>query len=868
MAWLPRELKIYRALLTAYPAEFRHEYADEMERLFEERLRREPRVRVWLDTLSDLALSAATEHLHTLAGDLRHGARIFAKAPGVTLIALLAMTLGIGATTAVFSLMNAVLIRPLPYGGVDRLVYMWRPNPSIPGVPRELSPTFENVIEWRKQCGSFASITELRQASFRTASDTFIGGARVAGNFFQTLNAPAELGRTIDADDDQPGHERVAVISRALWMAEFGGDPGAIGKALSLDGRSYRVIGVMPERFAFPHKNDYPDASLNRSDVWIPLALALTPEQVANWGPSAAIGRLRPGATLQRAQSETEAVVQATIPTLPPGMQGFQSLLVPFIETEFGRVRPLLWILMGAVLLVLLIASSNVANLLLARAAGRMHEMGVRSALGAARARLLRQMLTESAMLGVGGAALGTLAAFAILRAVAKLNPGDIPRLEEASLDGRVLIFTLGVSLLTGLLAGVAPALFASRVRVTELLRQGGGRGSVGGAARARNALVMIEVALSVALLTGAGLLMRSYLNLQNQDNGYAASTLTMRLAITQNGRTRPQMAKLFREINARVSTLPGVQAAGAIDALPLVSHESLGFLEVEGYANRPLQTANTWNVSGDYFRAMQIRLMAGRFLNDADVDAQPKVVAVSQSFAKLYFDGRPAVGARIKIGGDGSMQVPWSTVVGVVADVRHSGLERPPAPTVYAASQFADTLAVRSSLPPDAIAVMIRKSLHNLDPTIALADLRTMDDRISEAASRRRFQTALLAAFAVIAVALALAGLYGLLSYAVRQRTGEIGLRIALGASRADVVGMIVRQGLALVALGLAVGLAAAMVLSSLITSLLYGVRASDLATLVAVPVFILAVGALACAIPAWKAAKVDPATALRLTP
>jgi predicted permease len=309
------------------------------------------------------------------------------------------------------------------------------------------------------------------------------------------------------------------------------------------------------------------------------------------------------------------------------------------------------------------------------------------------------------------------------------------------------------------------------------------------------------------------------------------------------------------------------VQAAGAIDALPLVSHESLGFLEVEGYANRAGQTANTWNVSGDYFRAMQIRLMAGRFLNDADMGAQPKAVAVSQSFARLYFNGRPAVGARIKIGGDGAMRVPWSTIVGVVADVRHSGLERPPAPTVYAASQFADTLAVRGYLAPDATAATIRKSLHEMDATIALADIRTMDDRISEAASRRRFQTALLAAFAAIAVALALAGLYGLLSYSVRQRSGEIGLRMALGASRADVVGMVVRQGLTLVALGLAVGLAAALALSSSIAKWLYGVRVGDLATLAAVPIFILAVGVLACAIPAWKAAKIDPATALRLS-
>jgi len=850
-------------MLMAYPAEFRHEYAAEMERLFEERLRREPRVRVWLETIADLALSAATEHLHTLVGDLRHGVRVFATAPGVTLIALLAMTLGIGATAAVFSLMNAVLIRPLPYGGADRLVYMWTPNPSIAGIPREMSPGFDDVEAWRKQCRSFAAITELQQASFRTASDTFIGGARVAGNFFQTLIAPAELGRVIDAGDDQPGRERVAVISRALWMAAFAGDPGAIGKPLSLDGRSYRVIGVMPERFAFPHQNDFPDANMNRSDVWIPLPL--TPWEIANRAPSAAIGRLRPGATLQRAQSETEAVVQAADQTLPPGMQGFHSLLVPFIETEFGQVRPLLWTLMGAVVLVLLIASSNMANLLLARAAGRMHEMGVRSALGAARARLMRQMLTESAMLGMGGAALGTLAGFALLRAVAKLNPGDIPRLEEASLDGRVLIFTLGVSLLTGMLAGVAPALFASRVRVSELLRQGGGRGSVGGQARARNTLVMMEVALSVALLTGAGLLIRSYLNLQNQDNGYAASTLTMRLKIAENGRTRPQMAALFQRINARVRTLPGVQAAGAIDALPLVSHESLGFLEVEGYANHAGQTANTWNVSGEYFRAMQIRLLAGRFLNDADAGAEPKVVVVSQSFAKLYFKDRAAVGARIKIGGDGAMLVPWSTVVGVVADVRHSGLERPPAPTVYAASPLADTLAVRGSLPPDAMAAAIRRSLHDMDPTIALADIRTMDDRISEAASRRRFQTALLAAFAALAVALALAGLYGVLSYSVRQRAAEIGLRIALGASQANVVALVVRQGLTLVALGLAAGLAAAIMLSSLIAKWLYGVRVGDPVTFVVVPAFILAVGTLACAIPASKAAKVDPAIALR---
>ena len=867
----PGALRIYRALLLAYPAEFRHEYAGEMERLFEERLAAEPPIGLWLAVLADVAITAPREHLHILAADLRHSLRVFAKAPGFLFAALLALALGVGAATSVFSLINAVLLRSLPYGDAEHLVYLWTPLPRYESVPRELSPSFADVLAWRGMSRSFTEITALQQKMVTLndgGSPIRVGGAIVLGNFFQTLQAVPQLGRAIDANDDRPGQDRVAVISDALWRSRFNQDPGVLGRTVHVGKRGYRIVGVMPAAFLYPHENDFPFAfaALKRTEIWIPAAL--TPEQQSDrmLSSSAAIGRLRPGVALKAAQSEMSAIEKRLDPLNVPEMQGTESLLVPFIETAAGPVRPLLRLLTGAVVLVLLIACGNVANLLMARALGRMHEMGVRTALGAPRARLVRQMLTESLLLSIVGGALGALLSVAVLKVLARLNPGDIPRFEEVSVDGRVLLFALLISLGTGLVFGILPALASSRVKTSELLRQGGGRGIAGGSSRARHVLIVADVALAVVLLAGAGLLIRSYLNVQGQDKGFAPSTLTMSLTVDRQSRTREQAEALSRHLIDAIAALPGVLAAGGTSALPLSRHESVSTFRVDGYPNRPNQEADSRETAGAYFEAMEVRLVAGRFLTSADIPAQPTpvppAVVVSEAFARRYFPGGNAVGGRLQRGAPGST---WSTIVGVVADVRHTNLEKAPLPAIYGPSWVVDSLAIRAAVPPEALVSSIRKVVHGIDPAIALTDIQTMRQRTTEAASRRRFQTVLLAAFAGTAVFLALVGLYGLLSYAVRQRRAEIGVRMALGAGRGSVVGLVLRHGLMLTGSGIAIGLLTAAVFSRSIAGLLYGVRPFDPITFIGVPVFLLVAASIACLVPAWKAARVDPVDALR---
>ena len=880
MVWRQSALRIYRALLLAYPAEFREEYAEEMERLFAERLAAEPPIGPCMAALADVAIAAPREHLHILAGDLRHSLRLFAKAPGFVCAALLALALGVSASTTIFSLINAVLIRSLPYGDAERLVYIWTPVPRYEQLPRELSPSFADVLAWQAMSRSFTGITALLQRTLTLSGEgepIRVSGALALGNFFRTLQAVPELGRVIDDGDERPGQDQVAVIGDALWQSRFNGDPGVLGRSVQLGNRAYRIVGVMPAGFGYPHETDFPyaRATLKRTEIWIPAAL--TPQQQSDrmHGADAAIGRLRPGVTLQQAQAEMSAIETHLDPLNPADMRGMQSLLVPFIETAVGPVRPLMRLLAGAVVLVLLIACGNVASLLMARGVGRAHEMGVRTALGAPRARLVRQLLTESLLLSTAGGGLGALMSLAVLKTVARLNPGDIPRFDEVSMDGRVLLFALLISLGTGFVFGILPALAASRVNVSESLQQGGGRGIVGGWSGARHVLIVADVALAVVLLAGAGLLIRSYLNVELEDKGFAPSTLTMRLAVPQS-RTSQNRAALSRSLIGGIAALPGVLAVGGTSQLPLSHAESITIFRVDGYPNRPNQTAAARGTAGDYMQAMQMRLIAGRLLSAADNPVQPPpvpaavaqpspvpaAVLVSESFAKVYFPGGTPIGGRLQCGEPGAK---WSTIVGVVADVRHTNLEASPQPTIYGPSWFVDSLAIRTALPPESMISSIRNAVHSVDPAIALADIQTMSQRTTEAASRRRFQTVLLAAFAGIAVFLALVGLYGLLSYAVRQRTTEIGVRMALGAGRGAVVGMVVRHGLMLTGAGLAIGLLAAGAIARWITSLLYGVHAFDPVTFVAVPVFMLVAAAIACFVPAWKAARIDPIRALR---
>jgi predicted permease len=862
----PKGLSVYRTLLLAYPAEFRQEYGREMEQLFADRLAEEPPLRVWLAALGDLLWAAPREHFAILAVDLRLGWRMSAKSPVATLVALLAMAMGIGATTAVFSLVNAVLLRSFPYGDVSRLVYLWTPNPKFVGAPLQIGPSVPDFLEWKKDSHSFADIAAFNDARFRLADNnsvTQIGGARVSGNFFAMMQVNPSLGRTIDTNDDQPGHDNVAVISDSLWHSRFGGQANALGQTMMVDRHPLQVIGVMPASFSYPHASDFPEqvVGIKRSDIWVPFGWTEKQKTTRseNFDGANALGRLRPGVTLEQAQAEIAAIEARLDPLYPEQFRGWKVYLQSFADSASGQVRLLMGLLFAAVSVVLLIACTNVAGLLTAKAAARVHEMGVRSALGAGRGRLVRQMLTEAVLLAVAGGALGTLLAAGLVRAVVRLNPGNIPRLEEVSLDGRVLAFTAAVTLLTGVLFGLAPALAASRVNVMELLKSGG-RGLAGGR-RLRGSLVLTQVALAVVLMAGAGLLIRSYINLQGVDKGFNPSTLTAYIELDDRYQT-PERQEAFRQaVLQRVRALPGVEVAGAVTGVPLSQNESLTFLQVDGLPNQKDQVTDTRNASGGYFEAMGIHLIAGRFLTDSDRD----VSVVSKGFADRYFPGRSALGGILHL--NGRPKPDWR-IVGVVADVRHSNLEETPRPVVYqpiSQGGWRFDLAVRSSLPPAQTAAAIGSIVREVDSQLPATKFRTMEERVDEAGTRRRFQAVVLAVFAAIAVFLPLVGLYGLMAFTVRQRTAEIGIRMTLGASRLRVIAMVVRQGLGWVAAGIAVGLAAAFELTHLASSFLYGVTATDPVTFVIVPVFLLLVALTAALIPAWNAARINPVEALR---
>jgi predicted permease len=870
-------LRIYRTLLLAYPAEFRHEYGPEMTRLFEDRLRSEPPLRLWLDAIADVVLSAPKEHGSILVSDLQYGLRMLKKTPGFALIAVLVIALGIGATTSIFSLVNAVLLRSMPYGDAGRLVYLWSPNKLWKGtmVPQEIAPNDPDFYDWQRMNRSFSSIAMLEQRMtnlVERGSVTRIGEALVGGNFFATLQAKPELGRAIDADDDRPGHEKVAVISDAMWRNKFGGGTGVVGQTIQLDRERYTVIGVMPKEFGYPFEGDIPYgmSDFGKTEIWIPVALtaAQKTDRVNFQNADAVIGRLRPGVTAKQAEADLVAIESRLNPLYPPQWQGFTAMVRPMVETIVGPVREMLWLLVGAVGVVLLIACSNVANLLLARITARTHEMGVRAALGAERARLIRQLFTEALLLACLGGAAGVLLAFIAVHLIVRLNPGNIPRFEETSVDTTVLLVTLGISLASGLLFGLAPALTASRVNVNDLMKQGGNRGPAGTSGKWRHSLIVTQVALSVVLLAGAGLLVRSYLRLQAVNPGFSLSALTFRLVLDSGYNKPEQRTAFFRRFMDQIRGIPGVRKVGAVSYIPLDHSESVAFVDIKGFG-KPKELIDDRTVTPDYFDAIGMHLLAGRYFTEHDIGSSSPVSIVNESFAKAYLRGRDPLNSQIREGMGDFSGARWSTVVGVVSNLRHSSMEETPRPEVfrpYWPGLNNDAhFGVSASTLSDRLIPTIRKTLHDLDPNLAVEDMQTMSERVAGANAKRRFQTVLLTSFAGLAVSLAMLGLYGLLAYAVRQRTPEIGLRIALGASRNQVLGMVLRQGLGLVALGLGIGIFAAFGLTRLLNSWLYETRAADPLTFASVLVVVFVVALCACVIPALQATRVDPTSALR---
>jgi predicted permease len=815
--------------------------------------------------------------LEQLIQDIRYGFRTLRRAPGFTFTAILTVGLGIGACTAIFSLVNAVLIRSLPYGDPERLVYLFTPNPNLKIPAEVICPAYGDYYDIRRESRSFESMSNFVQVMLNLderGTLRQIGSARVDEDFFKTLQSQPDIGRAISNEDVQEGRDKVAVISHSLWISLFGGRADVLQQSMVLDKASYRIIGVMPSEVEYPFGSDLPygNSHIHFTQIWVPLVLSAKERSAREPDDNTSIARLRPGVTIREAQAEM-AGIMARLNKQYPGdpksemgaMRQWGALIERFTDISIGPVRPLMRLLLAAVGVVLLIACGNAADLLLARSTERSRELGVRAALGAERGRMARQLLTESLLIGFGGCVVGVVLAYLFLRLLPRLDPGNIPRLNEASLDARVLLVAIGASLLTSLIAGLLPAVSASRKELTEFLKSQSIRGSAGGHSRMQGALIVAQTAMVVVLLSAAGLLIRSYINVETVDTGFSKSTVTFHLSL-DGGRYKPQqMGDFYRSLMLKLETLPGVQAAGAVNDLPLSNSESIGMIWVDGYPNKDFQQTEGRVVTPDYFAAMNIPLIAGRFFNGSDTAGRRSVI-INQTFAKTYFPNRNPIGGRIS--GDPKVKITdWSSVVGVVADIRHISLEEEPQPQMYSSGFDGEdaSIAVRATIPPPAVVNEIRTTLRTVDPSLALTDICTMGDWVSIATARRRFQTSLLAAFAAIALLLALVGLYGLMAFSVNRRTREVGIRMALGAERRDVLFLILRNASVLIASGLFAGLVCTWIVTRVLESFLFGVSQHDPLTVISVSLLLVVCGLIAAIVPARRAASIDPMQALR---
>jgi putative ABC transport system permease protein len=813
--------------------------------------------------------------LENFAQDVRYGLRTLRRAPGFTITAVLTLGLGIGACTAVFSLVNAVLLRSLPYGDPERLVYLFTPNPNLKIPAEVICPSYGDFYDIKRESRSYVDLSNFEQVMFSVGmagTVQQIGAARVDESFFATLESQPDLGRAIAPEDTQPGHDKVAVISHSLWVSMFGAKADAVGRDLQLDGAHYRIIGVMAPEFEYPFKTDLPygNSHINSTQIWVPLALDAKQRAVRDPGNNVSIARLRPGVSTAQAQSELSTIM-ARLDKQYAGesaelkeLRQWGGLVESFTAISVGPVRPLMRLLLASVALVLLIACGNAANLLLARAAARERELGVRAALGAGQGRMVRQLLTESLLICLSGGAVGVGLAFLFLQTLPRLDPGNIPRLNEASLDWRVLVFALGASMLTGVITGLFPAFGASRLQLTETLKAQGAQGRTAGHSRLQSGLIIAQTAMVVVLLGAAGLLIRSYINVVNVDTGFSQAAVTFHVALDNRYKPGPPRSAFFKDFIARLNALPGVQAVGAVSDLPLSSSESITMLWIEGNPNKDFQQSEARAITPPYFSAMSIPLIAGRTFTDADMTGDRPTI-INQKFADTYFPNQNPLGRRISTD---DKHAQWATVVGVVADVRHTSLEEEPQPQMYSATAYdfdAAYLVVRSTQTPALVASAIRSTLISIDPNLAPTDIHTMGDLVSIASARRRFQTSLLTAFAAIALLLALVGLYGLMAYSVNRRTREVGIRMALGAQRGDVLMLVLKNAAFLVGAGLAAGLVCTWVATRSMKAFLFGVSEHDPRTAAAVIALVVASGLLAAFVPARRASSTDPMQALR---
>jgi putative ABC transport system permease protein len=813
--------------------------------------------------------------MDTFLQDIRFGARTLGRNPGFACIAVLTLALGVGANAAIFSVVNAVLLRPLPWSDPDRAVMIWSrwtafdktwvSDGEVNGYRRE-SRTLSDVGSWGEGQVNLTGDGEPER----------VPAGSVTANLFTVLGASPIRGRTFTPAEDVPNGPNVVILGHGLWQRRYAGDPAVVGRSIQINGVPYEVVGVMPPDFVLPTDFQNPAPSM----LWTPARWNSASTDHGSHGYYAA-ARLRPGVTVEQARDDLHTLAQSwTARGLYPPQMQFDTVVLSLREEVVGTVRRAIWLLFGAVGFLLLIACANVANLLLARAEARQREMAVRTALGAGGVRIIRQLLTESLVLAGISAVAGLLLATIGVRLLALWNPSSIPRVAGATVDWRVFVFTVAVALVTTVLFSLAPAARLLRAGLTDSMKEGGGNATTGsGRRRFSNGLVVVEMALAVVLLVGAGLMLRTLWSLQNVDLGLNPDgVLTMRISLPASAyKDTPQVLDFYSRLTSRLRTLPGVTHAGAARSLPLGSQIGDFGLAVDGYVPPPGTSAKgDWQIVTDgYMEALGEQVVRGRSIAPSDSRDSQLVGLINEEMARLYWAGRDPLGGRFRIGN--RPERPWVTVVGVVKGVRHNGItsvvkEKFYIPHAQWARSLGNpnlirsmTLVVKTEADPSALTTSVRGVIREMDPNLPVADVRTMEDVVGTALSTPRFTSVLLSIFAALALTLSAIGIYGVLAYLVSRRTREIGIRVAIGARRLDVIKMVLGSGLSLALVGIAGGIALAFAITRLLRGLLHGVTPADPATFAAVATLLTVVAVLASAVPAWRASRVDPVIALR---
>ena len=820
--------------------------------------------------------------MSTLARDLRYAFRAFVRNPGFTAAAILSLAIGIGANTAIFSITSALLLHPLPYKDADRLVILWNTSPGL-GITRDWFSTAQ-YFDIKNQHHGFEQIAIAIGGNFNLTGDgepERVGVIRMSSSLLPMLGAQPMQGRLFTPEDDRFGSSNVAILSYGMWARRYGSIPNMVGRTITINSHPYQVIGVLPRSFSLPREVLPTLDGAEQGDLLIPLPLPPSAADTRSNEDFNIIGKLLPGISVQQARAEMDTItarLRQAHPEVYPANGGLTFIILPLLEQVVGNVRHTLWLLLAAVACVLLIACVNVANLLLSRAVGRQREIALRTAVGASAGRIIRQLLTESLLLAICGGVLGIFLAFVSIHWTHVLGPQSVPRLNEVSIRGDALFFTLLISLASGILFGLMPALRVARPNLLPVLRKSD-RGSAGASAmwgrgnNLRRLLVVTELAISVVVLIAAGLLLRSFTRLQHVDPGFNSNNvLTLELTMSGDKYKDPQVVRAtYHDLWQRLESLPGAVAAGGVSSLPLSEMFAWGPITVEGRVPPPGENfinADERIVSGHYFEAMQIPLLKGRLFNDRDTVDEPRVLLVDEYMARQLWPNQDPLGKRISIGDLASKQ-EWATVIGVVGRIKQASLDTDSRIALYMPhSQYlsrAMNIVLRTNTDPAVLASAVNHELHEIDRDLPVYRVLSMQQRIAGSLARRRFSTTLLGVFASLALVLATIGIYSVMAYLVNQGTRELGIRMALGATQQAILRLVVTQGMVLALLGIGVGVVAAFILNRLVSGFLFGVAATDPITFIATALLLIFVAVCASYIPARRAARIDPMISLR---